>query len=98
MLEQQLLETAGDVAHAERRLAGGHVSSLASNRSSSMEYSSDDDGSRGSAQHFSHPAGVSAREIEALRMENEAIMKVRRICIGLAAIGHSEKNYLTHTP
>ena len=77
MLEQQLLETAGDVARAERRLTGSHVSSLASNRSSSMEYSSDEDGSGGSAQHFSHLADLSAREVEALRVENEAIMKVR---------------------
>ena len=84
MLEQQLLET-------------GHVSSLASNRSSSMEYSSDDDGSSGSAQHISHPAELSAREVEALRIENEAIMKVRRACVGMVAIGHAEKHYLTHT-
>ena len=56
MLEQQLLETAGDMAHAERALTGSHVSSLASNRSSSMEYSSDEDsGSAGSAQE-AHPA------------------------------------------
>ena len=94
MLEQQLLETAGDVAQAERRLTGSHVSSLASNRSSSMEYSSDDDGGRGSAQEFSHLAEVSAHEVEALRVENEAIMKVRHVCVGLAAIAHSEKHCL----
>ena len=89
MLEQQLLETAGDVARAERRLTGSHVSSLASNRSSSMEYSSDEDGSAGSAQHPSHQGDLSAREIEALRVENEAIMKVWHKCVGLAASGHS---------
>ncbi len=72
MLEQQLLETAGDMAHAERRLTGSHVSSLASNRSSSMEYSSDEEG----GHHISHLADMSAREVEALRAENEAIMKV----------------------
>ena len=98
MLEQQLLETAGDVARTERRLTGSHVSSLASNRSSSMEYSSDEDGSAGNAQHISHLAGLSAREVEALRAENEAIMKVGHACVGLAASGHSEKHYLTHTP
>ena len=95
MLEQQLLETAGDVAHADRRLAGSHVSSLASNRSSSMEYSSDDDGS---AQHSCHLASLSAREVEALRVENEAIMKVGHVCVGLAAIGHTENYCHTHTP
>lgn len=96
MLEQQLLETAGDVARAERRLTGSHVSSLASNRSSSMEYSSDEDGSAGSAQHFSHLAGLSAREVEALRVENETIMKVGRVCVALTAIGHSESYCRTH--
>ena len=83
MLEQQLLETAGDMARAERRLTGSYGSSLASNRSSSMEYSSDDDNaSNGSAQeahhHISRLADISAREVEALRAENDAIMKVRR--------------------
>ena len=96
MLEQQLLETAGDVARAERRLTGSHVSSLASNRSSSMEYSSDEDGSAGSAQQFSHLAGLSAREVEALRVENETIMKVGRVCVALTAIGHSESYCRTH--
>ncbi|CAL5219504.1 g1346 [Coccomyxa viridis] len=71
MLEQQLLETAGDMAHAERRLTGSHVCSLASNRSSSMEYSSDEEG----GHHISHLADMSAREVEALRAENGAIMK-----------------------
>ena len=56
MLEQQLLETAGDMAQApERRLTGSHVSSLASNRSSSMEYSSDEEG----GHHISHLADIS---------------------------------------
>ena len=73
MLEQQLLETAGEMAHAGRRLTGSHVSSLASNRSSSMEYSSDEEGSH----HVAHLADISAREVEALRAENETIMKVR---------------------
>ena len=73
MLEQQLLETSGDMARAKRRLTGSHVSSLASNRSSSMEYSSDEEG----GHHISHLADISAREVEALRTENEAIMKVR---------------------
>lgn len=73
MLEQQLLETAGDMAHAGRGVSGSHVSSLSSNRSSSMEYSSGEEGSH----HIAHLADMSAREVEALRAENETIMKVR---------------------
>ena len=64
MLEQQLLETA-------------HVSSMASNRSSSMEYTDDEEGGR----HASHPDDISTEEVEALREENEAIMKVRLRCM-----------------
>lgn len=63
MLEQQLLETA-------------HVSSMASNRSSSMEYTDDEEG----GHHASHPDDISTEEVEALREENEAIMKVRLRC------------------
>lgn len=63
MLEQQLLETA-------------HVSSMASNHSSSMEYTDDEEG----GHHASHSDDISIQEVEALREENEAIMKVRLEC------------------
>ncbi|KAK9909691.1 hypothetical protein WJX75_006115 [Coccomyxa subellipsoidea] len=86
MLEAQLLQTAGDVATAERELTGSQLSSLASARSSGMAYSSDSDesdvsagGSGGSPhRHISHIrrlAELSAREVESLRAENDAIMK-----------------------
>jgi hypothetical protein len=92
MLEAQLLQTAGDVATAERELTGSQLSSLASARSSGMAYSSDSDesdvsagGSGGSPhRHISHIrrlAELSAREVESLRAENDAIMKVRAKCL-----------------
>lgn len=91
MLEAQLLQTAGDVATAERELTGSQLSSLASARSSNMAYSSDSDdsdvsagGSGGSPHrhisHISRLAELSAREVESLRAENDAIMKVRAKC------------------
>ena len=77
MLEQQLLEDAGaDMTRSERRPNGSRGSSPASGRSSSMEYSSDEE----AGQPISRLADRSAREAEALRAENEAIMKVRESC------------------
>ncbi|BDA42746.1 hypothetical protein COCOBI_03-6390 [Coccomyxa sp. Obi] len=84
MLEAQLLQTAGEVAVAERELTGSQLSSLASARSSSMSYSSDSDDSDATASigggspprsQISRLAEMSAREVESLRAENDAIMK-----------------------
>lgn len=86
MLEAQLLQTAGEVAVAERELTGSQLSSLASARSSSMSYSSDSDDSDATASigggspprsQIGRLAEMSAREVESLRAENDAIMKVR---------------------
>ncbi len=95
MLEAQLLQTAGEVATAERELTGSQLSSLASARSSSMAYSSDSDDSDGTASaggsplprsHIGRLAEASTREVESLRAENDAIMKVRayfsqKVCV-----------------
>ncbi|CAL8467606.1 g7144 [Coccomyxa elongata] len=84
MLEAHLLQTAGEVAVAERELTGSQLSSLASARSSSMSYSSDSDDSDATASigggspprsKISRLAEMSAREVESLRAENDAIMK-----------------------
>ncbi|EIE24591.1 hypothetical protein COCSUDRAFT_62022 [Coccomyxa subellipsoidea C-169] len=84
MLEAQLLQTAGEVATAERELTGSQLSSLASAQSSSMAYSSDSDDSDGTASaggsplprsHIGRLAEASTREVESLRAENDAIMK-----------------------
>lgn len=96
MLEQQLLETAGDVAVAERELTGSQLGALTgppSGRASSMSYSSDSDDSvlgtprsgnstpQPRRSHISRLAEASAREVEALRAENETLMKVRGIIL-----------------
>lgn len=86
MLEAHLLQTAGEVAVAERELTSSQLSSLASARSSCMSYSSDSDDSDATASiggvspprsQISRLAEMSAREVESLRAENDAIMKVR---------------------
>ncbi len=86
MLEAHLLQTAGEVAVAERELTGSQLGSLASTRSSSMSYSSDSDDSDATASikggspprsQISRLAEMSVREVESLRAENNAIMKVR---------------------
>lgn len=93
MLEAQLLQTAGEVAVAERELTGSQLGSLGTARSSSMAYSSDSDDSSDGASglgtpslprsHIGRLAEASAREVESLRAENDSIMKVRSRSISL---------------
>jgi hypothetical protein len=86
MLEQQLLETAGELAVAERELTGSQLGGSAPSvrKSPAASYNSDsDDESAPSGhgdplpRHISRLAELSARELESLRTENDALMKVR---------------------